>query len=329
MRQMPRGCSTKPEAPARSRSARASRSARGRRRGVALLTVLWVIATGAIIAGGMVLDGRDAVGAAGNRLALSRASWRAAGCSAELLADIDDKLRQVVRRDSTWDALDESVRSPGVGDDCRVTLTPVGLAVDVNAADEAQLRALFIAARVPGPEADSLTDQILDWRDADEIPRRYGAERGWYTERRRFLPRNGSIAAMPELRRVGALESVPAVDELLTTEPGRVLISRAPLAVIRSLPGVNDETLVRVAVHRGDGAGRFTWAQLAPELTAASRVELMTNLLELERRSTLSPDGWILTVSVSDGAPAVTATIQLRLAFWGDNVRVVQSHSWP
>jgi hypothetical protein len=313
----------------RHRRAGRTTRVRTRRRGVALLTVLWVVAMGAIIAAGMVLDARDAVGTARNRLALARASWRAAGCSAQLMAGIDERLQLASRRDSVWDELDVAMQAQLTGGDCRVALTPVGLAVDVNAADDAQLRTLFGAAGVAAVLADSMADQILDWRDADDTPRPHGAERAWYAGQHRLPPRDGPIAAPRELVRIGRLASVPGLSALLTTEPGRILVQRAPLTVLRSLPGVSDEVLVRLAVHRTGGTARIAWAQLAPELSPATRVELMTSLLDLERRSTLSPDAWILEVSASEGEPAVTATTELRIAPWGTVARVVRRRSWP
>src|SRR6476646_4146783 len=90
------------------------------RRGVALLTVLWVVTVSSIITAGMLLQSRDAVGTAQNRRALARAAWRASGCAAELMARIDDTLRLSPQRNETWQALDASISMREMATDCRV-----------------------------------------------------------------------------------------------------------------------------------------------------------------------------------------------------------------
>ncbi len=104
---------------------------------------------------------------------------------------------------------------------------------------------------------DSLVDAILDWRDVDNIARPLGAERVWYETQRRVAPRNGPFADVRELRRVcgydDAVAHVPALDTLLSVEPGRIVPDRAPVAVLASLPGLGPEALGRVAERRSRG----------------------------------------------------------------------------
>jgi type II secretory pathway component PulK len=307
----------------------AARASRHTRRGVALLTVLWVVATGSIIAGAMLLRSRETVGAAANRASLIRASWRADGCAVELVALLDDRLRSTARRDTLWRQLDRVIAPTDLPTECRTTIRPVGTAVDVNAADERQLRALFRAAGLSAPHVDSLTDAILDWVDSDDTPRPSGAEKAWYAQRGLSSPRDGPVAAWAELRRIRGLDADSGAASLLTTESGRILIDRAPLAVLASLPGVSDEVTIRIAARRQSGDPTLSWAQLAGELSTTARAELMRELLELDRRSTVTPDAWIAEIDVSDGHPAMTATHELRLVLWGEGVMVSRRRSSP
>lgn len=88
-------------------------------------------------------------------------------------------------------------------------------------------------------------------------------------------------------------------------------------------------SLIRLAAHRADGTARISWVQLASELSSANRIDLMTHLLELERRTTSSPVAWIVTVIASDGDPAVDATVEMRVIQWNGAARVVRRRSWP
>jgi hypothetical protein len=107
------------------------------------------------------------------------------------------------------------------------------------------------------------------------------------------------------------------MDSLLDVEPTRLFVGRAPLAVLASLPGVNAETLTRIAMHRAMGHEVPDWAQLSAEVSPIERVELMRNLMEFVRRSTSSPDAWFLDLAVTVGHPAIASTRRLRLVKLG------------
>ena len=143
---------------------------------MALLTVLWVVAVASFVTGSMLLQSRHAVGAAQNRVSMARAAWRVEGCAAEALARVDEALGERSRGDSSWNALDYRLAERELATGCQVSLRPVGLAVDVNTADETALRALFRAAGMRASQADSLADAILDWTDGDDTPRAFGVE---------------------------------------------------------------------------------------------------------------------------------------------------------
>ena len=86
-----------------------------------------------------------------------------------------------------------------------------------------------------------MVDALLDWRDPDDAPRRFGAERDWYVARGLFPPRNGPLADVRELRRVRGFDAITVPDSVLiavfTVEPGRLVTARADPRVLASVTG--------------------------------------------------------------------------------------------
>ncbi len=313
------------------------------RRGFALLAVLWIMVGVSALALLANLAARRAVATSANRLSLTRAQWRAEDCLERARAAIADVLAgraswslSAGSSPAGWGTLDRAVtRSPLLTEaHCDVALRAAGTAVDVNAADAEQLGRLFRAVGLPGPQSDSLTDAILDWRDADDIPRPLGAERAWYDAHHRIPPRNGSFADVRELRRVRgydeALALAPSLDTLLSVEPGRIVPDRVPLAVLASLPGIGPEALARVVDWRGRGIPIGNWPVLREALSPDARAMLDARYRDLVRLTTQDPEAWCLTARAVVGeAPSLMATIEVQLVRAGDRAAVVRRHVWP
>lgn len=295
------------------------------RTGFALLAALWVIVGLSAMTLTGLLVARDVSTAAENRIMLTRARWRAEECLERALAVVDDALSG--RIPGGWEYLDRAVAAaPEVTRAaCDVTFTPTGIAVDVNAADGDQLLALLEAIGIGEPRADSMVDALLDWRDGDDIPRPMGAERNWYREAGRFPPRNGPFADLRELKRVRGFEALP--DSILglvfTVEPGQIVWSRAPLAVLASLPGVGEETLARIAEARSTGAPLSTAAEIRAAVSADARAALGPRWMDLTRLTTDRPDAWI--VAARSGG----AVIEVRLAPAGARAAIVRRRTLP
>jgi general secretion pathway protein K len=309
------------------------------RHGFALLAVLWVIVGVSAIATATLLLARGAVSVAHNRIALTRARWHAEDCVERARAVIDDALANgddVPRPiPGGWDVLDRVVlASPAVVDaGCDLTVRPAGTSVNVNIADADQLGALLTALGVAAPQVDSMVDALLDWRDADDIPRPVGAERGWYHTAHRLLPRNGPLASVGELRFVRGFGpdvlSDSGLASVLTVEPGRIVWDRAPLAVLASLPGMTLETLSRIAELRNRGLS-VDAASLGASLSPASAQALSARYADLQRLTTSEPDAWLLTARGHDGAsPSLTAAIDVRLVRAGTRAAVVRRWTTP
>jgi general secretion pathway protein K len=304
-----------------------------RRRGYALLAALWLVVGLSTMALTGLLAARGAATGARNRIALIRGKWRAEDCLERARAVVDDALAGGTAMPrpvgGSWDALDRVVAtSPAITDAaCDVTLVPTGIAVDVNAADGEELLAVLHADDIDGEHADSMVDALLDWRDADDIPRPLGAERDWYHVAGRFPPRNGPLASVRELRRVRGFDhgTLPdtILDALFTVEPGRILWSRAPLAVLASVPGVGNEALARLAERRLHGTAVTSATELVSALSPSARALFDSRYADIQELTTDRPDAWVLT------ARGNGTTIEVRLVLAGTRAAIVRRRTTP
>jgi general secretion pathway protein K len=295
------------------------------RRGFALPAVLWVIVTASALALVSTLAARDSVTTAENRVDAERAAWRAEGCLEAARAVIGNAIADERTAQASWNALDSVVGSSSVPErSCVLSLAPAGIAVDVNAADGEQLHALLDAVGVSGSRADSIVDAILDWRDVDDVVRPNGAERAWYASQTLLPPRNGPLAAQGELNRIRGVAEVPGLDTLLTAEPGRVLISRASMIVLASLPGFSSEALARVAELRARGAPTPELLGICGLLSKEGCAALSRRYPDLVQRSVTEPEAWIVTSRATSGPSDIEAKIEVRAVRAGARVAIVR-----
>jgi general secretion pathway protein K len=301
------------------------------RRGFVLLAVLWVLVGLASLGLALSLVGRDAVDTTQNRVSLARAHWLAEGCVSVVRAVAVTELADPTRADAAWRALDEVISdSPLTGSTgCDLSVRPASTTLNVNTADAAQLRRVFLALHVMPMSADSLVDAILDWRDPDDDRRPNGAERAWYQERQRFIPRNGPIADVRELTRIRGLDEMSGLDSVFGVEPGRIPLGRAPRAVLMALPGFTEELADRIAELRERRALPPDLLTLAGALSPSARDSLSARYAEVVPLVTIDPDVWIVTARARDGVSPAIATVEVRLARAGARAAVLRHQSWP
>ena len=310
--------------------------ARGRR-GFVLLAVLWVMVGVGAVGLGLALAARRAAGTAQNRRALVVARWASEGCLNRTQAIIEDALRRAhdAQADSAvWATLDHffpkrtSDAASVVDTACDATVRAAGTTIDVNSADDTMLTRLFIAAGLSVARADSVVDAILDWRDADRVPRPRGAEANWYLAYNRLPPRDAPFADVRELRLVRGLEDFAGLDTLLGVDSDRVVLDRAPLPVIAALPGLSDEAIARIAELRVRGARVADLLQFANTLSLDAKEGLLASYPVLARLTTTEPDAWTITARGWSGIPRVTAVVELRLVQAGFRAAIVRRRTW-
>ena len=302
-------------------------SRRGRD-GFALLAVIWVLTGVSTLALLLTLTARDAIGTAQNRVSLTRATWMAEGCAERARAVIAHALAEPADADGVWRALDRVMAASPLAAPCRIALRPSGVTVNVNDADAEHLRRV-LGTRLPPSATDSLLDAMLDWRDPDDEPRPSGAERDWYRGESRDEPRNAAFATVAELALVRGMEALGGTDSLLGVESERIVLERAPAAVLRALPGFDREVIARVMELRAQGRDALTLEAIAAALSAEAQQMFFARYPEITARVTTVPEAWTLTSVAREGTPAITATLELRLVRSGRRAAIVGRRRWP
>jgi len=307
-----------------------------RRRGFALIAVLWVTVMVVVLGASVSLAARRSVRTARNRRSYTRALWMAGGCleraraaiADALVADASNAASALGKRGhvSAWSMLDDIVASSArsLASRCDVTARPLGDAVDVNSADEPVLRAVLGAVHLAPARVDSLTAALLDWRDKDDDPRSAGAESAWYRDHGRSPPRNGPLASLAELRLVRGFESPEVFDSLLSVEPVRIALSRAPERVLALLPGMTPEAVAVISERRKSGGLGEDLLVLGGELSRAARDSIAAHYSELSAMVTTEPDGWLLEARASDEGSPVRVGIELKIVRSGNRPAVVR-----
>ena len=230
-----------------------------RRRGFALILVLWGLALLSALAVALSATGRSDVTLTHNLVESSRAAHladagvfvgiRALLTPADLPPVDDDGGRRL------------DVRIDGV--DVRLTLRDEGGKVDLNQAPRRLLRGALLAAGAGESDANRLADAVLDWRDRDSRRRDFGAEAPDYERAGRpDRPRNGPFELVSELRLVlgmtddlfARLRPFVSIDSRQAgLDPGQ-----APAALLRAVPELSGVDIGRLLDRRRDGAAPGT-----------------------------------------------------------------------
>jgi len=281
------------------------------RRGFALLATLWlVVMLSGVTAVSLVLTHRY-IWTARNRVWLRRAEWARNACLAILHARYSQRPVSAPR-------LDSLPRMPridlGRGAWCGVEVDHPERRLNLNTADAPVLRQLL--------GRDDLTDAMLDWRDADDLPRPSGAESEWYLARRRATPRNGHLASVGELLLVRGFDSalVTGLRPLVTTEgDGRLDLNTAPVELLALLPGLGPEALAVLSLRRP----LTSLEELAGDLSRSALAEMLGHLDALRRQVAFGPSQFFVQVNSGINETPITSTARVVLVPTGRRLAVV------
>lgn len=221
--------------------------ARRRPGGFALLAVLWGTVLLGLLAANLGTAARTEARLSRNLADRARAVAAVDGAVRLTVAELQ-AAPTALRRDGT----PRTVSVGGVA--VSVIVSEAGGLVDLNAAPPVLLVALFRAAGADAERAARLADAVIDWRDADSLPRPLGAEAAEYAAAGRPPPGNRRFELVAELRRVlgvdDALYAAAARFATVQGRLGRINPRVAPLELLAAVPGVDAAALAALAARR-------------------------------------------------------------------------------
>lgn len=296
-----------------------------------MITILWVLAVAAVMAGTATLTGRNAVNATRNRVEAARAYWLAMGCAARTRAAVDEILGESASFEDAahvWRVLGRKLPEALLSNaDCAVTLEAAGSRLDVNEASDEMLDSLLRRLGYDAETSDMMTDALVDWRDSDDVARPLGAERAWYDAARREHPRDGSLADGREIALVRGFEEPERVDTVMSVDRGRISLATAPVTVLLSIPGFTRETAETIVALQNEAKPIPDLLSLLGMLSEASKAAMLARFPDISRLTTPDPDAWIVTVRGAHGLPPITSTLRMRLQRGGKRAILTEVRS--
>ncbi len=234
-------------------------------RGIALVSVLWVLALLAVIAGSFTVGARTEAKLAHNLGENAKARALAdAGIQRAVLVLLEPQTVGQFGEDgeNMFDLGSRLDGTPHVwrfgGGEILISMQDEDGRIDLNTAVDELLAGLFVSLGADGGQANALVDAIADFRDANDFTRLNGAEDADY--RAAGLdhgPKNAPFQAVEELQLVLGMTrdlyrlAAPA----LTVHSGRPDIdpATAPRVVLMALPGIDAAEVEALLDARADG----------------------------------------------------------------------------
>ncbi len=283
-----------------------------RRRGAALLLVLWAIA---IISFAVVWVANVV------NLELETGTSEAAGLRARTIAltGVALGLHPAVKRD------DEALlkQDLGNGERLEVRLRGEGARLNINQLlsppDRITLKNLFALWGLPTDEADRLIDALVDWTDKDDLRLFNGAERPEYEA--------AGIANAPSnrpFRSVAEMAGVRGMDEVARLNPewrdaftifgdGKVDVNEASSEILQAAAGLTPEMADQIVAWRSGPDGiepteddvRFKsieelegWlvASSLPDGQAAAKLTTESTVKRIDSRGVVGDRAWLISV---------------------------------
>jgi general secretion pathway protein K len=251
-----------------------------KRRGFALLAAIWLVVAIATVALQFALEARERRLLGINTAERGKGRAAALGALNASQAALEASLRQGpgtgnariagLRGADPWLDADSIFSGVIYVDSIPVAVQTLdlGTQLNVNSMSEGQLRNFFSFALRDFAAADKIAQSILDWRDADSIPRSNGAERDDYIrEGYLALPTNQTFREVSDL--LSVMWMTPEIYErvapyLTTRGSGVVNVNSADTLVLKSVPGMTDEMLVQILSQRSMGRRIANLNQVTP-----------------------------------------------------------------
>jgi len=281
-----------------------ARTSQAQQRGIALVSVLWIVALLSVLAGIVAARTRDETWMTRNQLDMARARYAAeAGFSLAVMELMDGLSRKSPPEMRIRNRSQEDIRV------LTRTSNESGR-IDLNSAGDKLLAMLFESAD-PGAPSQPRVDAVADWRDDDDKQRPSGAEDMDYRARGlAYGSRDGAFRAVDELALVLGISAELAyrIEPMLTLHSGSPGVNPdlATDEVLAVLMGGDKDMARSLANARQDGQqlnrmpalqqrtggllssdqSRFYRVEVQAGSNSAARARL-TAVLEIDPRSRL------------------------------------------
>ncbi len=202
-----------------------------------------------------------------------------------------------------------------------VTATELGALLPLQATDEEGFKGFLEAIGADGDVADRLGQEAADWQDGDDLVRGRGAESAAYERAGAVVrPRNGYFVApreFCELDRMSPELCAAALPYMTTLGTGQVDLNSAPLAVLRSLPGISAPVAELIVSRRTRGDWNSV-DEVIRVLPPTRQGEVSLALPELSRRARFRAEEIHLIVTATLPGSPVEGRVEAVLTRAGD-----------
>jgi general secretion pathway protein K len=301
------------------------------RRGVALMTALFLVVAIAAVAAQFSLDARERRSLGLN--AADRGMQRAlAGGALKLVqAKLDYAMRTMpaprgniamLRSSDPWLGVD-SLYSGMYQVDSQpvyVKATDLGTMLNINDLSEDELKTFFAFVLNDYVAADGLAQCVMDWVQVGDMPRLHGAKRADYIKAGLLaLPAYGPFRDIQDLQFVKGMtpELYAKVSPYLTTlGAGLVNLNTAPAPVLKVLPGMTDQILSTILSLRSQGQRITSVAEVMGAVNRGRRMNPAQQAQQaqasqaLSARAAVNTNEVLLTIVSRSGAQAKPTRLQ-------------------
>ena len=280
------------------------------RRGVAMITAIFLVVAIAIVALQFSVDGKErrTLGMSASDRGIQRAY--ANGALKLLQAKLEYAVRtlpqgrgntQMLRSSDPWLGID-SLYSGTYDVDSQavyVKATDLGTKLNINQLSEDELKTFFAFILNDYVVADGLAQSVMDWTDADDIARLHGAEKDDYIKDGLLaLPSNAPFRDIQELQFVKGMtpEIYAAVSPYLTTlGAGLINLNTAPAAVMKVLPGMTDQIISTILSLRSQGQRITSVGEVMGAVNRGRRLTPQQQVAQQQQTQALSARAAILS----------------------------------
>lgn len=231
-------------------------------RGIALLTVLWVLTLLMVIVFSFSFLARtEILSTIAFKEGMEQRFLAEAGIERGIVELIYRKQNLLIADRQVWKT-DGTPFSDQLGDGgYRAKLFDESGKIDINFAPEILLKNLIQNLGLEGEVLDTVVDSIMDWKDKDDLHRLHGAESDYYQSLPNpYKAKNGFFDTLEELLTVKGVtreilfgsEKQKGLLEFLTVhgKTTRINVNAAPKEVLMAIPGVTAEMAEALITYR-------------------------------------------------------------------------------